>query len=119
MKMCSLTHQIPQVMDINPTSCLSSYKLSSDLSKTTSLHSMIHVYKMLLKLCIHNYATSFGLVNGVNGIFEASTTHTNKTIIQILFQNFKIGTLTKDFFVIINIRTLNQNEHQLNLSSKI
>jgi hypothetical protein len=95
MKMCSQTHQIPQVMDINLASCLSSYKLSSDPSKIASLNSMIHVYKMLIKLCIDNYATSFGLVNGANGIFETSTTHINKTIIQILFQNFKIGTLTK------------------------
>ncbi len=79
----------------NPTSCLSSYKLSSDPSKTTSLHFMIHIYIMSIKLCIDNYATSFDLVNITNGIFEASTTHTNKTIIQILFQNFKIGTLSK------------------------
>lgn len=64
---------------------------------------MIHVYKMSVKLCIDNYATSFGLVNGTNGIFEASTTHTNKTMIQILFQNFKIGTLTKNNSFVITI----------------
>jgi hypothetical protein len=117
--MCSLTYQVPQVMDINPAPCLSSYKLSSDPSKIASLHSMIHVYKMLVKSYIDNYATSFGLVNGANGIFEASTTHINKTIIQILFQNFTIETLTLFFLIITIIRTLNQNEHQLNLSSKI
>ncbi len=98
LKMCSLTHQIPQVMDINPTSCLASYKLSNDPSKTTSLHCMNHIYIMLVKLCIDNYATLFGLVNGANNIFEASRTHTNKTTIQILFQNFKFGTLIKEFF---------------------
>ncbi len=82
----------PTVMDINPTPCLSSYKLSNDPSKTTSLHSIIHVYKMLVKSCTDNYAKSFGLVNGAIGIFEASTTRTNKTI-------FKIGALTKRIFL--------------------
>ncbi len=99
MKLCSLTYQIPQVMDINPAPCLSSYKLSNDPSKITSLHSIIHVYKMLVKSCTNNYATSFGFVNGANGIFEASTTRTNKTIFQILFQNFKIGTLSERIFL--------------------
>jgi hypothetical protein len=36
-----------------------------------------------------------GLVNGVDDIFKASTTYCDKTIIWIMFQFFKIGTLTK------------------------
>jgi hypothetical protein len=39
---------------------------------------------------------SNGLVNGVDGIFKSSTTYCEKTIIWIMFQNCKIGTLTKE-----------------------
>jgi hypothetical protein len=74
---------------------------------------------MLVKLCAGNYATYDGLVNGAYGIFEALTTYCEKTIIWIKFQNYKIGTLTKYIYVNIMITTLNQNRHQLNLSSKI
>jgi hypothetical protein len=35
-------------------------------------------------------------VNGANGIFKASTTYCEKAIIWIMFQNSKIGTLTKE-----------------------
>jgi hypothetical protein len=42
------------------------------------------------------YATSDGLVNGVDGIFKASITYCEKTIIWIMFQNSKIGTLTRE-----------------------
>ncbi len=40
---------------------------------------------MLVELCVNNYVTSNGLVNGTNGIFKASTTYCEKTIIQIMF----------------------------------
>jgi len=40
---------------------------------------------MLVELCAGNYATSNGLVNGVDGIFETSTTYCEKTIILIMF----------------------------------
>jgi phosphopantetheine adenylyltransferase len=63
---------------------------------------------MLVESCVDNYATFDGLVNGVDDIFKASTTYCEKIIIWIMFQNSKIGTIT-----------LNQNGHQLNLSSKI
>jgi hypothetical protein len=36
-----------------------------------------------------------------------------------MFQIFLIRTLTKEKIVIITTTTLNQNDHQLNLSSKI
>jgi len=48
---------------------------------------------MLVELCANNYVTSNGLVNGANGIFKASITNCEKTIIWIMFHNFKIGTL--------------------------
>ncbi len=51
---------------------------------------------MLVELCADNYATFNGLVNGTNGIFEALTTYCEKTIIWIMFQNSKIGTLIKE-----------------------
>jgi hypothetical protein len=51
---------------------------------------------MLVELCVGNYATYDGLVNGADGIFKASTTYCGKTIIWIMFQNFKIGTLIRE-----------------------
>ncbi len=35
-------------------------------------------------------------MNGIDGIFKASTTYCEKTIIWIMFQNFKIGILTRE-----------------------
>jgi hypothetical protein len=45
---------------------------------------------MLVEIRDGNYATSDGLVNGANGIFKASTTYCEKTIIWIIFQNLKL-----------------------------
>ncbi len=50
---------------------------------------------MLIELCVGNYATFDGFVNAIDGIFKASTTYCEKTILWIMFQNYKIGTLTK------------------------
>jgi len=86
-----------EAMEINHQSCPSFYKFSNDLSKTIGLHSTINInINMLVELCVGNYATSNGLLNGVNGIFKASTTYREKTIIWIMFQNSKIRTLTKE-----------------------
>jgi len=83
-------------MDINHQSCPPSYKLSNDLNKIAGLHSTLHIKKdMLVELCVGNCATFDGLVNGADGIFKALTTYCEKTIIWIMFQNFKIGTLTR------------------------
>ncbi len=43
---------------------------------------------MLVELCVGNYATFDGLVNGVDGIFKASTTYCEKIIISILWIMF-------------------------------
>jgi tetrahydromethanopterin S-methyltransferase subunit E len=54
---------------------------------------------MLVELCVGNYVTFDGFVNGVDDIFKTSTTHCEKTIISIIwiiFQNFKIGTQTRE-----------------------
>ncbi len=73
---------------------------------------------MFLELCASNYATFNGLVNGAYGIFKTSTS-CEKTIIWIMFQNSKIGTLTREKYSHYYETTLNKNGHQLNLSSKI
>jgi hypothetical protein len=49
---------------------------------------------MLIEICANNHATSNGLANGLNNIFEASTTYDEKSIIWVMFQNYKIGILT-------------------------
>jgi hypothetical protein len=73
---------------------------------------------MLVELCVGNNTMYDGLVNGVDGIVKAST-YCDKTNIWTMFQNSKIRTLTGENTIIITTITLNQNGHQLNLSSKI
>jgi len=53
---------------------------------------------MLVELCVGNYVTFDGLVNGVDDILKTSTTYCEKTVISniwIIFQNSKIGTQTR------------------------
>jgi len=77
-------------MDISHQSCPPFYKFSNDLSKIVGLYFIINIKKdMLVELCVNNYATSNGLVNGADHIFKASTTYCEKTIIWIMFQNSK------------------------------
>jgi len=53
-------------MDINHQSCPPSYKLLNDPNKTVGLHFIINIKKdMLVELCVGNYATSYGLMNGL------------------------------------------------------
>jgi len=65
---------------------------------------------MFVELCAGNYATSNGLVNGVDDIFQTSTTYCEKIIIRIMFQSFKIKKLIRKNIVIITT-TLIQNGH--------
>jgi hypothetical protein len=51
---------------------------------------------MVVELCVGNYATYNGLVNGDDGVFKTSTSYHNKTIVWILFPNPKIGMLTRE-----------------------
>jgi len=86
-----------KAMDINHQSCTPSYKLSNDLSKNVGLHFTINIKKdMLVELCVGNYATFDSLVNGIDGIFKASTTYCEKIILWIMFQNSKIGTVIRE-----------------------
>jgi hypothetical protein len=50
---------------------------------------------MVVELCVGNYATYDGLVNGTNGVFKTSTSYHNKTMVWILFTNKKIGVLAR------------------------
>jgi hypothetical protein len=68
-----------KAIDMNHQSCPPSHKFSNDLSKPMGLHFTITIKKdMLIELCVSNYATSNGLVNGVDGILKSSTTYCEK-----------------------------------------
>ncbi len=80
-----------KAMDINNQSCPPFYKFSNNPSKTIGLHSTINIKKdVLVELCAGNYATFNVFVNGVDGIFKASTTYCEKTIIWIGFRILKL-----------------------------
>jgi hypothetical protein len=51
---------------------------------------------VLVELWVGKYATSNAFVNGDDGNLKTSTTYCEKTIIWIMFENLKIGTLTKE-----------------------
>jgi len=51
---------------------------------------------MLVELCVSNYVTFDVLVSGVNVILKTSMTYNEKTIMWIMFQNLKIGTLIRE-----------------------
>jgi hypothetical protein len=54
---------------------------------------------MLIKLRAINYATSYGLVNGVDGIFQDYTKTSSKSFIWIYFEYPKTGNNTRlNFF---------------------
>ncbi len=61
------------------------------------MHSKVQVKKnMLVELCVRNYATHDGLVNGANGRFQVSTKIFNsQEVIWILFTNPKCGQHTR------------------------
>jgi hypothetical protein len=60
---------------------------------------MIHVlnhFNMLVELCVGNYSTPNGLVNGVNGIFQTSSKLAySQKVIWILFNNLNSGQLIR------------------------
>jgi hypothetical protein len=58
-----------KAMKINHQSCPPFYKFLNDASKIIGLNSIIQILKkMLVELCVGNYATCDGLVNGIDGI---------------------------------------------------
>jgi len=68
--------------NIHHHSCPSSYELLDDLSKFIGLHTTICIKQdMIVELCVGNYATYDGLVNGIDGLFKPSTSSHNKTIV--------------------------------------
>jgi hypothetical protein len=50
---------------------------------------------MLVELCVGNHPTHDGLINGADGIFQASSNLPNSQVIWILFNNPKSGQLTR------------------------
>ncbi len=57
--------------DIHPETCPSHFKLLMLPFHTSGLHHELFFKKyMLVELCVENYATLNGLVNGANGTFE-------------------------------------------------
>ncbi len=86
-----------ETINIHHHSYPSSYKLPNDSNKIASLHITIHIKQnMVIELCVQNYATYDGLVNGVNGEFKTSTSYHNKIMVWILFPNQKIGVLVRE-----------------------
>jgi hypothetical protein len=54
--------------------CFQSFQLQYDVNFIAWLHLEVQVKKnMLVELCVGNYATHDGLVNGVDKIFQGST----------------------------------------------
>ncbi len=76
--------------DIHSETCLSHFKLSMLTSHISSLHHELLLKKMLVELCVGNYATSNGLVNGVNGTFQDYIENNPKPLIWIHFHNPQI-----------------------------
>ncbi len=64
---------------------------------TAKLHLKFQVKKnLLVELCVGNYSTHDGLVNGAGGIFQALNKFPNsQEVIWILFNNLKSGQLTR------------------------
>jgi hypothetical protein len=52
---------------------------------------------MLVELCVRNYETFDGLVNGVNGIFEYFTETISKSFVWIHFHNPQITQIYDEF----------------------
>jgi hypothetical protein len=46
---------------------------------------------MLMELCVSNYATLDGLINGANGTFQDYVENNRKPLIWIYFHNPQIG----------------------------
>jgi hypothetical protein len=77
-----------EVINIHHHSCPSSCELPDALSKIISLYITIHIKEdIVVGLCVGNYATYDGLVNGADGVFKTSTSYHNKTIVWTLFPN--------------------------------
>jgi hypothetical protein len=67
------------------------FKLPNLPSQIASLHYKKFVKKkMIVELCVGNYETSDGLVNGVDGIFEDFIETISKSFVWIHFHNPEI-----------------------------
>ncbi len=63
-----------RAQDRHHDTCSQSFQSQNDANFTTWFHLEVQVKKnMLVELCVGNYATHAGVVNGVNGIFQGLT----------------------------------------------
>jgi hypothetical protein len=78
--------------DVHIETCPSHFKLSNLPFQMVSLHyKILDKKKMLVELCVRNYETFDGLVNGADGIFEYFTKTISKSFVWIHFHNPQIG----------------------------
>jgi hypothetical protein len=76
--------------------CRTHFKLFQLPNETCGLHIELLLKKyILIKLCVGNYSTLDGLVNGANGTFQDYIEVFNKQLIWINFENPCIGLNTK------------------------
>lgn len=81
--------------DVQHPSLPPSYQIPTSPNLIAGLHTTIKVKKdMLVELC-NNYAIFDGLVNGADGLFKATSSHSNKSYIWINFFNTKVGNVTE------------------------
>ncbi len=80
--------------DFHFETCPSHFKLSILPSHTNGHHKLLLKKYMLTELCVRNYATLNGLVNGANGSFEEYIKNNVKPLIWIYFHNPQIGIST-------------------------
>jgi len=80
---------------MHPNMCPLHFKLSIIPKEIVEFHHELQIKKMLIELCVSNYLTSNGLVNGGNGTFDD---YTNTSLIALLkkyFFNVQIGVDTR------------------------
>jgi hypothetical protein len=100
MKLCSLTYQghlfSKQWTLITHHAChLTNFQM---IQAKWFIYILLFILKevVIVELCVSDYVTFNGLMNGIDGIFRSSPTYNEKTnIYWIMFQNFKIKTLTR------------------------
>jgi hypothetical protein len=72
------------------------FKLSQLPNETSELHIELLLKKnILVELCVGNYSTLDGLINGANGMFQDYIKVFNKQLIWIDFENPCIGLNTR------------------------
>jgi hypothetical protein len=78
--------------DIHLDTCLVHFQVLNLPNQTFGVHHELFLKKhMLMELCVRNYCTSNGIVNGANETFKECTKTISKPVIWINFHNPHIG----------------------------